>query len=587
MVRNLQRAAAAFAVCITMLAASSALAQPSVDPHAGETKEQRDSRLKWLREARFGMFIHWGLYSVPAGTWDGKRIGGIGEWIMNTGKIPVVDYAALASKFDPTKFDADTWAQIAKDAGMKYMVITAKHHDGFAMFHSLTDPYNIYDATPFKRDPIAELSAACKKRGIKFGVYYSQAQDWHHPGGAAYGGHWDKAQDGSIDDYVRKIAAPQVDELLTRYHPAVLWWDTPVPMSPEDIRLLTADFDKDPGLIANNRLGNGVPGDTETPEQFIPATGFKGRDWETCMTINDTWGYKSYDTNFKSTDTLLHNLIDIASKGGNYLLNVGPDSTGTIPAPEVERLEQVGQWMKKNGASIYDTTASPYKKLPFDGRATVKGSTLYLNVFKWPQAELPLSGLKTPIRSARDLATGQKLRVAHVPDGSIFIEKPATLDPLSTTIELKLAAPPVVQEVEARISPAADGVLTLAATDAELEGSTIQLENQNLGYWVNANDAAHWKVTIPAGAGGKYGVKMVVACEPGNEGSTFDLQIDGKSQGVGGTVEKTASWTDYHTVSLEGSLDLSAGPHTVRIVPVTKPGGAVMNLKTVVLTAIH
>ena len=585
MLRTLRYAALPLAFGLAVSLPQGTFAQPSVDPHAGETREQRDSRMKWLREARFGMFIHWGLYSVPAGTWHEKRIGGIGEWIMNNGKIPVADYASLASQFDPIKFNADTWAQIAKDAGMKYMVITAKHHDGFAMFHSLTDPYNIYDATPFKRDPIAELSAACRKRGIKFGVYYSQAQDWHHPGGAAYGGHWDKAQDGDLNEYVRKVAAPQVDELLTRYHPAVLWWDTPVDMTPEDIRLLTADFPKDPGLIANNRLGNGVPGDTETPEQFIPATGFKGRDWETCMTINDTWGYKSYDTNFKSTETLLHNLIDIASKGGNYLLNVGPDSTGTIPAPEVERLEQVGKWMKKNGASIYDTTASPYKRLPFDGRATVKGSTLYLNVFNWPQSgALTLTGLKTPVRSAREIATGQKLVVASAGDGTISISRPSELDPLSTAIELKLAGPPVVAEVEARISPSSDGVLTLAATDAELDGGTIQLENQNLGFWMDAKDGAYWKVAITDASSGKYSVKMVVSCEPSSEGSTFDLQVDGKSQGVGGKIEKTASWYDYHTISLEGALELSAGAHTIKIVPLTKPGLAVMNLKTIILT---
>src|SRR5579862_8935308 len=372
MFRILHRVTAALVLSLS-LTLSLASAQPSADPHANETKEQRDARMKWLREARFGMFIHWGLYSVPAGTWNGKRIGGIGEWIMNTGKIPVDRYAALATQFNPTLFDADKWAQVAKDAGMKYMVITAKHHDGFAMFHSLTDPYNIYDATPFKRDPIAELSAACKRRGIRFGVYYSQAQDWHHPGGAAYGGHWDKAQDGDLHAYVKNIAAPQVRELLTKIKPAVLWWDTSVGMSTEDIDELTAAFGEDPGLIANNRLGNGVPGDTETPEQYIPPTGYPGRDWETCMTINDTWGYKSFDTNFKSVPTLVHNLVDIASKGGNYLLNVGPEPSGLIPAPEVERLKAVGGWLKANGQSIYATSASPFKRLPFKGRATVKG----------------------------------------------------------------------------------------------------------------------------------------------------------------------------------------------------------------------
>ncbi len=557
----------------------------SPDPHARETQSQRDLRMKWSREARFGMFIHWGLYAVPAGTWSDKRIGGIGEWIMNSAKIPVDDYAALAKQFNPVQFNADTWAQIAKDAGMKYMVITSKHHDGFAMFHSLSDPYNIYDATPFKRDPIAELAAACKKRGIKFGVYYSQAQDWHHAGGAAYGGHWDKKQDGDLHEYVRKVAAPQVKELLTRYHPAVLWWDTPVPMSPEDIRLLTEGFKSAPGLIANNRLGNGVPGDTETPEQFIPATGFKDRDWETCMTINDTWGYKSYDTNFKSTETLLHNLIDIASKGGNYLLNVGPDALGVIPAPEVERLQAVGAWMKKNGASIYGTSASPYRRLPFDGRATVKKNVLYLNVFTWPDGPLLLPGLKTEAISARVLATGAVLKTSTGQDGGLVIEKPAASDisPLSTTIEIKLKGAVVVEQTDARITPGIGGALQLLAEDAVLDGQTIKLEGSNIGYWTDAGDMVHWEITIPPTGGGKYAVSVDYSCDNGSEGSEIELQVDGQPAHVSGVVKPTGSWQSYSTLKLEGSLALTSGKHSIRIHPLSKPALAVMNLKSVAL----
>ncbi len=245
-----------------------------------ETKGQLDTRMKWWREARFGMFIHWGVYSVPAGTWEGKQIPGIGEWIMNRAKIPVAEYAKFTEQFNPVKFNADQWVSIAKAAGQKYIVITAKHHDGFAMFHSKATPYNIYDATPFKRDPLAELAEACRKQGIKLGFYYSQAQDWHHPGGAAAkGGHWDKAQDGSMDDYIDKIAVPQVRELLTNYGDvAVLWWDTPVNMNRERAAKLHELLKLQPQIITNNRLYRGDPefrGDTETPEQKIPATGFK------------------------------------------------------------------------------------------------------------------------------------------------------------------------------------------------------------------------------------------------------------------------------------------------------------------------
>ncbi|HVT10880.1 MAG TPA: alpha-L-fucosidase [Fimbriimonadaceae bacterium] len=556
---------------------------PSVDPNVKETKAHRDARMKWWREARFGMFIHWGLYAQLAGEYKGIRTGSIGEWIMHDLKIPVADYANLAKEFDPERFSADTWVGIAKAAGMKYIVMTAKHHEGFAMFHSLADPYNIYDATPFKRDPIAEMAAACKRQGLKFGVYYSQAQDWHHAGGAAYGGHWDPAQDGDLDEYVQKVAAPQVRELLDRYHPAILWWDTPVEMSKEDIKALTAAFDDDPGLIANNRLGNGVMGDTETPEQYIPAKGFPGRDWETCMTINDTWGYKSFDTNFKSSENLIRNLIDIASKGGNYLLNVGPDPKGVIPAPEVERLKAMGEWLNKNGASIYATTASPYKRLPFEGRCTVKGNALFLNVFEWPAGGLTLGGLETPVRSATVLATGEKLKVEKNADGTLSIAKPARLDPVSTAIALNLSGAPVVNEPEITIAPGPDGAISLDAGDANLEGHTFQVETvlnrQNIGYWTDASDAASWKVKTAAE--GNYAVSLEYACEPGSEGSTFEIQVDGNSTGLTGSIPKTASWQDYKTMNLDGTLSLPAGTHTIKIVPKSKPSTAVMNLRRI------
>ena len=259
---------------LTLFAADSAGANDSSSSSA-ETKAQLDARMKWWREARFGMFIHWGVYSVPAGTWEGKQIPGIGEWIMNRAKIPVAEYAKFTEQFNPVKFNADEWVSIAKEAGQKYIVITAKHHDGFAMFHSKATPYNIYDATPFKRDPLDELAEACRKQGIKLGFYYSQAQDWHHPGGAAAkGGHWDKAQDGSMDDYIDKIAVPQVRELLTNYGDvAVLWWDTPVDMNRERAGKLHELLKLQPEIITNNRLGRGDPefrGDTETPSRTFP-----------------------------------------------------------------------------------------------------------------------------------------------------------------------------------------------------------------------------------------------------------------------------------------------------------------------------
>jgi alpha-L-fucosidase len=578
------RACLVLALAAAGVAALVAAPAQSLDPHAGETKAHRDSRMAWWRDARFGMFIHWGLYAEPAGEWKGARQRGIGEWIMHDLKIPVADYAEIAKRFNPVQFNADRWVGIAKAAGMKYIVMTSKHHDGFAMFHSESDPFNIFDATPFTRDPIAEMATAAARQGLKFGVYYSQAQDWHHPGGGAYGGHWDPAQDGDLHEYVRTVAAPQVTELLTRYHPAILWWDTPVDMSPEDIKALTAGFADNPGLISNNRLGNGVPGDTETPEQTIPSTGFPGKDWETCMTINDTWGYKSFDTNFKSPARLIQNLIDIASKGGNYLLNVGPDATGVIPQPEVERLAAMGAWLKKNGESIYGTTASPYKRLPFEGRATVKGRTLYLNVFAWPDGGVTLAGLQTPVRDALALTTGEIIQVQKAADGTLSIPKPSLLDPVSTVVALHLAAAPVVVEPELVMTPEANGGFRLAAGDATLNGTTIQLEGArqgNIGYWTKATDSVEWKVQSPAGA---YSVSVEYACQPGSEGSTFEIVVDGVPTRITGLVVKTNSWQDYQTLTLDGTLSLSAGVHVIRVVPKTKPGNAVMNLRRVTLT---
>ncbi len=416
-----------------------------------ETKAQRDARMKWWREAKFGMFIHWGVYSVPAGVYDGKPIKGIGEWIMNNGKIPVTRYAEYAKQFNPVKFDADRWVSIAKNAGMKYIVITSKHHDGFAMFHSKTSPFNIYDATPFKRDPLKELAAACEKQGIKLGFYYSQSQDWHHPGGRAVHGRWDPAQEGDMDKYIQDIAVPQIREILTNYgHVAVLWFDTPgKEMTKERAEMILPLLKLQPGIIWNNRLGGGYKGDTETPEQKIPPQGYKDRDWETCMTMNGTWGFKKDDHNWKSVETLLHNLIDIASKGGNYLLNVGPTSEGRIPEPSVERLEAIGKWMKVNGEAIYGTTATPFTQPLAWGRCTKKvdnrGTTLYLHVFDWPKdGALTLPAIRNEKRAYLLADTGRKplemMNVSTAPVTVILL--PATSpDPISSTVVLRVKGP--------------------------------------------------------------------------------------------------------------------------------------------------
>jgi alpha-L-fucosidase len=389
------------------LAAGVMLTMPMVPAaSAPETPAERDHRMQWWRDARFGMFIHWGLYAVPAGEYQGKRSKEIGEWIMSWANIPRAEYEKFATEFNPVKFDAARWVSIAKTAGMKYIVITSKHHDGFAMFDSAVSDYDIVDRTPYGKDPMASLAAETKKAGLKFCFYYS-IMDWHHPSqyvdapdkDRTAGNSQNKMLPGQKPVYVAYMKA-QLKELITKYDPAVLWFDG------EWVDWWTEEDGQDlydyvrglkPDIIINNRVGKGrkgmeglnksdrqYVGDFGTPEQQIPANGIKGVDWESCMTMNDTWGFKSYDSNWKSTETIVRNLVDIASKGGNYLLNVGPTPEGEIPAPSVERLAGVGAWMKVNGEAIYGTTASPFaEQLPF-GRVTRKGQRIYVSVFDWP-----------------------------------------------------------------------------------------------------------------------------------------------------------------------------------------------------------
>ena len=436
-----------------------------------ETAAQKNERLRWFREARFGMFIHWGLYAIPAGRWDEKEVPGIGEWIMNRASIPVADYKALAPKFNPTQFSAAEIVGLAKSAGMKYIVITSKHHDGFAMFDSKANPFNIVQATPFKRDPLKELAAECRAQGIKLGFYYSQDQDWTAPGGAAYktgdhkppAFHWDPAQNGSFSEYLDTKAIPQIEELLAHYgdFPAIIWFDTPSKdMTPELAGKIVTVLNKHPKLIWNNRLGGGYSGDTETPEQYIPARGYPGRDWESCMTMNDTWGYKQDDTNFKSTETLLRNLIDIASKGGNYLLNIGPMATGEVPPAEAERLREMGKWLAVNGESIYATHPTLFgaeagafsttekdqegkpKFVPsWKWRSTTRRDKVYIHLFEWPGATFHLEKMPRTVTGAYLLAdkTHTPLKVTKQGMGIDVALPENALDPIATVLVLTSA----------------------------------------------------------------------------------------------------------------------------------------------------
>ena len=364
-----------------------------------EGKADRDKRMAWWRDAGFGMFIHWGVYSVPAGVYKGKEIKGLGEWIMEDAKIPIPEYEQFAREFNPTKFDAKEWVRTAKDAGVKYIVITSKHHDGFCLWDSKVTNYDIMDFSPYKKDILKELSAACKDAGIKMCFYHS-IMDWHQPDAKAAKYPHQSTEHPNWANYRENYLKPQLKELITNYDPAVLWFDgewIDEWTEPQGKELYAYLKSLKPSLIINNRIGKGrkgmngmnayedAAGDFGTPEQEILA-GTSDFDWESCMTMNDTWGFKTNDHNWKSSETLVHNLIDVAAKGGNYLLNIGPKSDGTIPPETLTRLADIGKWLKVNGEAIYATNARKEYKEGENIRFTVTkdGKTTYAIITSLP-----------------------------------------------------------------------------------------------------------------------------------------------------------------------------------------------------------
>jgi alpha-L-fucosidase len=436
--------------------------------HTDETPFEKHKRLEWFREARFGMFIHWGLYAVPAGEHRGITSGGISSYIQDWANIPRDEYAEFAKGFNPVDFDASAWAQLAQDAGQKYLVITAKHHEGFCTYDSAFTDFDVVDATPYGRDIMAELSRECKKRGIHFGVYYS-IPDWHDESQfteiegkhRTSGTFKNKILPDKKPAYVQYMK-DQLRELVEKYDPEIIWFDG------EWVDWWSSDEGKDlynyvrnlkPEILVNNRADKErqVPptnddrayaGDFGTPEQEIPATGIPGKDWETCMTMNNTWGYKHYDDQWKSTQVLLRNLIDIVSKGGNYLLNVGPMSNGRIPEASITRLREMGAWLKANGEAIYGTSASPFA-VPW-GRITQKENKLYLHIFDWPSN--PENVLELPaLDNVAEKASVLGHQEAHV----VVVQSPSLLhldlpersmDPIATVVVLELDGPARVRK---------------------------------------------------------------------------------------------------------------------------------------------
>lgn len=537
------------------LAAQAAETSPAVV--MSETKAQHDARMQWWRDAKFGMFIHWGLYAQAAGEWNGqppaKDRDQRGEWLMEAVRMPVADYAKMAATFNPVKFDADQWVAMAKDAGVKYIVFTAKHHEGFAMFQTKVSPYNIIDATPFKRDPLRELSAACQKHGVKLGIYYSQTQDWYHPGGFVYKtGPWDPVQTSApFEDYLNKVSIPQITELLTNYgQVAELWWDTPSATMTrevcEPIAKLVAKHQ--PGVIMNNRLGGGYEGDISTPEGHVPATGYANRDWESCIPMAATWGYKKSITSYKPALELITHLIDIASKGGNLLLNVSPMDTGEIPAEQVARMRDIGAWMKINREAIYGTKPTIFgaeagaydlKRKDKQGnpmfvsgnqwRCTTTENRIYIHFLRWPKGSFTLKDVPNRVTKAYLLADPKRAPLSLTREGDtvILTLPPRAPDPQISVLALEVEGP-LTRPNKDPMTQSSDGTLTLSANTAEIRNDggsapTLNMQGDLAVSWTKPEDQLLWRATLKKP--GTYAV-LINYCfnaKEGNASATLDL----------------------------------------------------------------
>ena len=532
------------------------------------------------------MFIHWGLYSVPAGEWKGKLVPGLGEWIMNRAKIPVTEYEQLTNQFNPVKFNAEEIVRLAKNAGMKYIVITSKHHDGFAMYQSKVSKYNIFDATPFKRDPLKELADAARKAGIRLGFYYSQTQDWHEPD--AIGNDWDFKNESTknFQKYLDEKVKPQVTELLTNYGPiGLIWFDTPRNITKEQSRELVDLVHKlQPDCLVSGRVGNGL-GDYDSAGDNQISVGQVRRDWETPVTMNDTWGFKKDDTNWKPTAILIQQMVQVSSRGGNYLLNVGPTAEGLIPQPSGERLGQVGEWLKVNKDAVYETRPSPFQyELPW-GIITTKPNKMFLHVFKW-QKQLTLFGLKNKVRKAALLAGKKKLKFKQTNDSALdhyalTLELPANApDKYNSVIELNLDSD---VSVDAALMQQPDESVTLPAFLSNVhkpdEKSAFRFDSRGVAErWLDKNDWLDWnfKVSKPGTfevfaltSEQKYGANWegghVVEIEVAGQKLKATIEIGGKEENPANPYWKyVVSKVGTVKIDKTGSFNLSLKPETIQ-----------------------
>lgn len=529
-----------------------------------ERKPEPPTSQGWFADAKFGMFIHWGPYSVLGGEWNGQRIeqGDIAEWIMERFKIPVEEYRKVATTFNPVQFNARTWVQLAKQTGMKYIIITAKHHDGFAMFHSKVSPYNITDYTPFGRDPIKELADACAEEGIRFGVYYSHREDWENP--YAYGNTWDyDSSQTNLDSmdypelfrkYLDEKAKPQLKELLTGYGPiAVTWFDRGMYTQEQGKEFADMIHTLQPGCLVNGRVGHynqELLGDYQSlTDNGMPVGGIE-EYWETPQTLNDTWGYSKYDQNWKKPEEIIRRLVKVASKGGNYLLNIGPDGQGVIPAPSIAILNRVGRWTARYGESIYGTRASPFATdFPW-GYCTRKGELLYLHVFQWPEnGALKVNGLHNVVRQAYVMNVKDELLTFSQHNSELIIRVPSLEpDSINSVVVLELNGEPEVDPVV--VKQRGEESVTLDYTNGITHGRAQKRANRrgeeqefHISRMQGPDDWIQWKAAFQTP--GTYRVMITYAAIPGWENGRYVITAD--NQTLTGPVIPTHGWYEYKT----------------------------------------
>ena len=500
-----------------------------------EVYDQPGLNTDWYTNARFGMFIHWGLYSELAGVWENKRYYGIGEWIMQRARIPYGEYAGVAKRFNPEKFDANDWVLQAKNAGMKYIIITSKHHDGFSMYHTRVSPFNIIDATPFKRDPLKELAAACERHGIKLGFYYSQTQDWYEPN--AYGNDWDfDPEKADFDKYLNKKVKPQLTELLTNYgETAILWFDTPRDITPEgSLSLVNWVHNLQPGCLTTSRVGNGYGdylalGDHQIPDTVI------NKPYEVLYTHNDSWGYTHFDRNYRSTKEIVNILMETSSKGGNFLLNIGPKPDGTFPDASRLMLEEVGEWIAQNREAVYETLCSPFPELTW-GYCTRGKDVFYFSVFDWPvNGKLRIPDLAGNVKSVSILSSGKIIKHT-VSENDLLLQVPLIApDPVATVIKIEVKGD---QEISDIMTIMEEYPASLDAYAAKRSGNSNYSQirwTEEFGDWKYASfidgwkdqgDVVYWrfKITEP----GFYRVLLDYSFTDAKGSSEGLIQMDGQ-----------------------------------------------------------